>query len=373
MAGLTRRSFLAAGFSAMAAGSVRADVPGPPGPYYPTLAALKDSLADYGVGWFDRRALAKLARPTTMFTSKALPDSAIAIGKTKIGGAPDVPPQFDWPMRDVSSAGLGEVKILKKLAQEHPEYRLDDEIARKQALASRPAPLAFLMQIDLAEAAKAGPMDPDIPQNGRLLLFFDFVFLPWFGEQQDEKSFRLIYLEDGVGPLQRQPTPDLGLSLWGETPTGDAPQTDAERLQAQQLPPARLTPVFSYTLPGGGTYPMMTRWPWPDVAPHQAWLDAQTALAEAGSQLFGWPEYVQSDPGIDLGADDAHVNLPHNSLFIPTIRAMPGPITNWIPLVSVLGYDSDFIDFNGGYYVMIRRTDLRRRDFSKAVIVYQTD
>lgn len=372
MARLTRRSFLATGLTAMAA-AAGARAQALSRPFYPTLAALKDSLAEHGVGWLDHRKLLKLARPATMYVSEAMPDGAIAIGKTKIGGAPDVPPGFDWPMRGKSSAGLTDVKVLKKLALEHPDYDLDDEIARKQALASRTAPLAFLMQIDLPEAAKAGPMDPDIPQSGRLLLFFDFVFLPWFGEQQDEKAFRLIYLEDEAAALERHPTPDLGLSLWGYMPDGDTSQTEEQRLQEQQLSAARLTPVFSYTLPGHGSYEVMTRWPWPDVPPHEQWLTAQTMYGESGSQLFGWPEIIQYDPAIDLGADDAGRELPRNDQFIQATRPIAGSITNWIPLVSILGYDSDTIDLNGAYYVMIRRTDLRRRDFSKAVIVYQTD
>lgn len=167
--------------------------------------------------------------------------------------------------------------------------------------------------------------------------------------------------------MKRRPVPDLGMALWGERHEGDTDE------QAMRLPSARIDPTFSYTLPGDGSYPMLTRYPHPQEPPHRAWLDALTSGPGDGCQLYGWPNFVQSDPAIDLGAEDVKFDLPRNDDYIRTIRGLAGPIENWIPLLTITGYASDSVDFNGGYYVMIRRTDLRNKDFSKAVIVYQTD
>ncbi|MCF1434628.1 DUF1963 domain-containing protein [Agrobacterium vitis] len=365
----TRRSVLAGAAGLLAFGNATGTFAQQrkAGPYFKTKDELDQSLKTFGVGSWDRSSLLQQARPTTILSSTALEDKDIPVGASKIGGAPDMPENTDWPMRKPSSSGKRDVDVLRKLNAENPSPYYQQMIDAKQPLANRDAPLAFVLQFDLAAAAAAGPVDPDIPTDGRLLVFFDLVLLPWFGEQQAEKSFSLLYLPAAQSELKRRPVPDLGMALWGERHEGDTDE------QAMRLPSARIDPTFSYTLPGDGSYPMLTRYPHPQEPPHRAWLDALTSGPGDGCQLYGWPNFVQSDPAIDLGAEDVKFDLPRNDDYIRTIRGLAGPIENWIPLLTITGYASDSVDFNGGYYVMIRRTDLRNKDFSKAVIVYQTD
>ncbi|MBB4007139.1 DUF1963 domain-containing protein [Allorhizobium taibaishanense] len=366
--GLSRRSLLI-GTACMATAFTSGALAETPkmAEFFKTKDELDASLKSFGVGPLDRVTLLHLARPTTMLITKASADSEIPVGASKIGGAPDLPEALAWPMRQPSASGKRDVEVLRKLDAEKPSDYYKKEIAEKEPLANREAPLAFMLQVDFAAAAAAGPLDPDLPTSGRLLVFYDLVMLPWFGEQEKEKSLALIYLDDPQVELKRRPIPDLGMPTWGERREGESDE------EAMRLPPARIEPRFSYTLPGSGTYPMMTRFAYPQEPPHNAWLEARTASPGAGCQLLGWPDLVQYDPAIDLGAADIHYDLPHNDSFIPTIRGLAGPIENWIPLLSITGYDTDAVDFNGGYYIMIRRTDLKKRDFSKAVIVYQTD
>ena len=370
---LSRRRFLGAGLSLLALPRVGRAMSDVVDPYFPTLEALDDSLRRFSISPADKRMLLGLARPTAILSSAAMPDADIPLGQGKIGGAPDIPPGMIWPEREGYAAAdnwaerAAEARKNKKFTKE-----IVEEYETKAVLAARPAPLIFLMQIDLAACAAAGPMDLDIPKTGRLLLFYDFVFDPGFGEQEQEKAFRLIYLSDEAQKLERRVIPDFGLSVWGDLLPPEQREGEA-RQQAQQLPPALIHPKFTYTLPHFHSYPMMVNYPYPEDMPHLAWYDRLQWPMNDGCQLFGWPELVQYSPAIDLGMED--VNAPHyyDLRFIPQIRQLAKPIANWIPLVSIMYYDNDSVDFNGGYYVMIRRTDLRNGDFSKAVIVFQTD
>lgn len=187
----TRRSVLAGAAGLLAFGNATGTFAQQrkAGPYFKTKDELDQSLKTFGVGSWDRSSLLQQARPTTILSSTALEDKDIPVGASKIGGAPDMPENTDWPMRKPSSSGKRDVDVLRKLNAENPSPYYQQMIDAKQPLANRDAPLAFVLQFDLAAAAAAGPVDPDIPTDGRLLVFFDLVLLPWFGEQQAENPF----------------------------------------------------------------------------------------------------------------------------------------------------------------------------------------
>lgn len=90
------------------------------------------------------------------------------VGSSKLGGYPDVPPDFVWPT--VESAETGNVVAVPFLAQ----ICLDDLGTRYNGNA--------------------------LPHTGLLSFFFDFTFL-------SEHGWRVFYFEDEPAQLERRPVP----------------------------------------------------------------------------------------------------------------------------------------------------------------------
>lgn len=55
---------------------------------------------DLGIDVEDRKTIISLIRPTVGVSTTALGDSQIKLGKSKIGGQPDLPAAFQWPYLD---------------------------------------------------------------------------------------------------------------------------------------------------------------------------------------------------------------------------------------------------------------------------------
>ena len=335
-----------------------------PGPFR-NLAELDASLGAAGIGMAERGQLLALAKPCAALQSKAAPDTDIETGASKIGGAPDLPTAMAWPARGPSREGADDVKILRRLAREAKDARsrrhFEGEIARKEPLANREAPLAFMLQVDLASCAAAGELDPDIPREGRLLAFYDLVFKPWAAPR--DRDFQLFHLTNGPQELARRDPPDLGEPLFGEE--------EPYRPYRNQLPPARLTPVFTYTLPDTSSMPFLL---YPDAvpAPHKTWLEPAPTHLDASNRLGGWPENIQGDMAIELAAEEHGIKLPYGGGFRAAARRIQHLAEQWVMLLQIGDYDNTINDFDGLYYVWIKRDHLRARDFTKARIVYQT-
>ena len=96
-------------------------------------------------------------------------DDELALGATKIGGQPDLPPGTSWP-----------------------EWR--------------GAPLNFLAQIRLADIAAYDP-DDELPHEGMLSFFFDYTNWGKPGREAEGSLASVLYLPEGA-PLQRLPWPE---------------------------------------------------------------------------------------------------------------------------------------------------------------------
>lgn len=106
--------------------------------------------------------LAALAEPSWRLTATRSSAEALSAGESRLGGAPDVPDDFEWPSRDG-------------------------------------APLSFLAQIDLAEVSSL-----DLPPTGWLLFFYEADEQPWGFEPQDAGGARVIYVDGPRSALRRR-------------------------------------------------------------------------------------------------------------------------------------------------------------------------
>ncbi|SIS70119.1 DUF1963 domain-containing protein [Paracoccus saliphilus] len=330
---------------------------------FPTLLDLDASLASRGVSGADRQMLLKLAKPAMAFPSTVMEDSNIPTGTSKIGGAPDMPRGMGWPFREATEVGMREVAQLRKMLAENPSDYLEGELSLKAPLASAAAPLTFMAQVDLvACAATGGDMDPDIPTEGIFLLFYDLVFRPWYGHESSGNAvFRLLHVTAEKTMLVRREPPEIGYPLFGSM----------EEFK-DRLPSALLDPVPTYTLPDSGSSPFLLHYDITKPLPHDEWLDSDRFSLGSAIQLGGWPENIQGDMAIELAADDAGIELPYGDAFLPAARAIEPLAEQWVHLIQLGDYDTPYNDFDGLYHVWIKREDLRRRDFTKARLVYRT-
>lgn len=132
-------------------------------------ALIRESLREVALERFEARIL-ELAEPCLRFTTRR---AAVAVGASKLGGDPDLPPDLVWPVIEGQS-------------------------------------LTFLAQLDLVEVARLMPSP--LPREGRLLFFFDrsdfFV---------GERACRVIHVEGDVARRRRpgghEPLEECALEL----------------------------------------------------------------------------------------------------------------------------------------------------------------
>lgn len=328
---------------------------------FSTLDELDASLSAAQIGAGERRQLLALAKPCAALQSEAAADEDIATGDSKIGGAPDLPHGMAWPTRGPSQDAVRAIEQwMDGVPRDHRQ-----SLASKLALAQREAPLAFMLQVDLAACAATGELDPDIPRTGRLSVFYDLVFKPWSGHDQDGTArFQVLYATGDSGDLRRQTLPDLGDPLFG----------DGEDYRAfrDQLPPARLKPVFTYTLPDKGSMPFLTYYPRKLKVPHEEWMYHGPTHLGASNRLGGWPENIQGDMAIELAAAEHGIELPFSNEFWKLAERVQPLADEWVHLLQIGDYDNTINDFDGLFHIWIRRDHLKARDFAKARLIYRT-
>jgi uncharacterized protein YwqG len=355
-----------------------------------TLEELGASLASAGVSALDQRMLLKLALPALALQSKAADDNDIPVGASKIGGAPDLPPNFLWPMRGPTTAGdmslegmqdlIAQMKARTFAKDYFTEQNYIDGIARTQTeldaktkLYRTQAPLTFVMQLDLEALATLGTIDPDLPRQGRLLVFYDMIARPWFARDKDKRPlFQIIHDPTPTAELVRRAAPELGYPLLEFTK--DDPR-DKPFLR-NHMPPARIVPEFTFTAPDSKTQPMFSRsYALGRDVPQQKWNEETPAHLGASNRLLGWPELIQNDMRIELAAHDLNQDLPTSSVaaYTAAVERLAPEAQKWMLLLQIGDYDNDVWDLNGLYYIWIKREHLKTRDFSQAEMIYQTD
>lgn len=139
----------------------------PPDMDHPNTDQIAQSLEAFGMPFASE--LARLAQPAFWLQATNSPIHDLAIGASRLGGAPDLPAGFTWPTN------------LEK-------------------------PLTFLAQINLSDIKVKL-----LPASGWLLFFLDERNLPWEPSPPDSGTFRVMYLPGDAGPLKRAVHPDVDI------------------------------------------------------------------------------------------------------------------------------------------------------------------
>jgi uncharacterized protein YwqG len=111
--------------------------------------------------------------------------SQVAIGASRVGGTPDVPPGFQWP-------------------RWRPPADAVDKFGQPMA-AGGPLPLGFVAQIDLSEVPR---ISDTLPETGWLYFFYDRYCEPWGFDPADRGCCRIMYASCDRSELQRTEPPD---------------------------------------------------------------------------------------------------------------------------------------------------------------------
>jgi uncharacterized protein YwqG len=307
-------------------------------------------LADSALG-LHAATLEALCLPALAFQPGAKPVAA------RFGGLPDLPADLRWPIREAYEGGR----------------LIADKLDRGDALAdafTKPLPLEFMAEIDLAEVAEFDSLENFLPFEGRLLFFWDGICGPWI---DSAASCRVIW--DRSSPARRT--------------TREIPPALREmmtRTEREGLGPAKQAGLVEiWTMPDRGQFKELIDddeiLDAIDSDDADEVFDAQMDLGmtqlSSGREVMphrvgGWPYPEQWDPRFTAAASAKGVmKLFQRQPNAVERAACDAEMHDWTLLLQ-LGLADVTRDFaEGTVYFVMRKADLAKRDFSRVHAIYQ--
>ncbi|NOU32121.1 MAG: DUF1963 domain-containing protein [Polyangiaceae bacterium] len=272
-------------------------------------------------------------RPAACLRTK--PGGGEAVGASRFGGMPDLPPDFPWPRWE----GFTEEDLHLPPGAYVPR-------------AMDPGPLSFLAQLDLASIP-----DPEgrLPATGLLSFFFDAWQQP-DGRPWDRGAARVLYFEDTSAVARASAPDDLHEEL-----------RFAERGVTCEV--MATLPLWAFEL----------GLKLPDPGDDRYWeLASQIAGPAPYHRLGGWPALVQNEMQLEcqLASNGVYCGRREDYERDEVKRLAPGA-SDWTLLLQI---DTDdeasgpgwmWCD-SGSLYFWIRRQDLEARRFDKVWTILQS-
>ncbi len=272
--------------------------------------------------------LVKKAKNSIRLQLDPCADEEIPLGRSKLGGAPDLPAGMDWPCRD---------GVMEQI------------------------PLSFVGQINFAEV-KPFDLDGRLPERGILYFFYDYNpddGMPWGFDPKDADGKHVLYVEDDSVALCRLEQPgeleDEGLTF------------DSARLSFRSSPD--LPDPFS---DAGGLGILLK-------STKDRLYDLMDELEEEAedpcvNKLLGYPNQIQGDMQVECQIVTQGYYA-GNSAGYAEARAK-GAHKNadrWQLLLQVDSNEELGMMWGdcGRLYLWITEEDLRRRDFDHTWLILQ--
>lgn len=308
----------------------------------------------------------------------------IVIGGTRLGGTPDAPAGFVWPR-----------PALPDDPEEIAKRGNEDAAREMRAHMALGLPYTFIAQVDLAEAARLGPVASLLPSDGRLQFFYDLSIGPW---ETGTRVAKVIWERSPVDQLGTLAMPDdLARAAGreaeerveiaarfgdGEEDTGGtnygAPARAMTLQETFRLPNPHTLEIDA--LPG---FAAAARGEADDPGMEDLYAAYEEALEEFGDlypeeawqrqQLLGSPLPEQDDPRYDAVVvtewGKQHLSSDEWREQRDTIFRKAA---DWLLLLQIdIGdwMQARFVE--GTVYFLIRRDHLERRNFDEVVAVYQ--
>lgn len=265
-----------------------------------------------------------LARPAIRLSLRAAgapgSDSGSAVGSSRIGGEPDLPPGTPWP-------------------------------------AKQGAPMAFVGQIRLEEAA---PCDTAhlLPPAGLLSFFYDAAQETYGADPADREGFRVLYFSGNVAGFQRQPPPQALAPAARYQPCA---VTFATELTIAPSPPLEIAGLV---------------WSPEQQQRYEAATAAALGQQPSGprSQMLGFPTQLQDDMRLGCQLASHGVGMDAAATDPRTAALTPGA-ANWELLLQVDSEPAAGMNWAdaGMLYYWVERDALRAGTMDNAWVVLQSD
>jgi uncharacterized protein YwqG len=261
-------------------------------------------------------------KDSLILKTKRVDDNAIPLGKTKMGGAPDLPLELEWPTW-------------------HGE------------------PLSFIAQVNLAELPHSDFLNV-LPSSGTLYFFYAAKQGTSGGDPKDKGSWRVLF--EDVSDLYRRQLPE---SLSEEC----------------QYLSCSVEILHSITIPNGYPPPIKNVTLSDDEDTH--YIDFSMAVGKAlrgpdvgKHRILGHPDRIQGDMQVECQLLSNGLNFEDGiDLDDPKVVALTADAERWELLLQV---DTDYEAGmqwcgTGTLYFWIPRDELDRRNFEATWMLMQCD
>lgn len=286
------------------------------------LKQLSDRIASWPE--LDGKNLIQLARPSARLATERVPQHLLGLGESRIGGLPDVPPDFEWP---------------RWLPQEERYDQYGQPWKPRQSV-----PLGFLAQIDLESIPR---IDDTLPSTGWLYFFYDRYCEPWGYDPADRGCFSVLYANCDRSSLEPA-----------------KPPSDADPKHSMEA--CRVEARYELSLPNDDEYI--------DDTYIELLEDLSILSDDVNHRLLGHPQLIQNSMelkcqlvsnGIYCGAMIDYDNA--------EIKALAEGAKEWQLLFQIdsdAGPECEWGD-GGRIYYWIKREDLASLRFENAWLVLQ--
>lgn len=151
-----------------------------------TLETIKSKLSKKGLGGFFEKLEPEIRKSIKIQLTDV--DSTTP-GTSRIGGTPDLPPEFEWP------SALYE-KAIKKF------FGLGKSTKTKEE-----KPMSFIAQLNLSEL-QGMEVSLDLPSSGMLYFFYDSDQSVWGFDPKDESKFKVFFYSGDLNKLKNESFPE---------------------------------------------------------------------------------------------------------------------------------------------------------------------
>jgi uncharacterized protein YwqG len=340
---------------------------------------IRDDIIKAGIPADSADLLARQAKPAIWLETQTVEDeAAIPVGATKLGGRPDLPAGVAWPVRPAWPDAEKRTERYRKDADDpdtawswaKPEERLEfrDDALKRIRLAESSQPLAFLAQINFADMWAAGELDPDMPQQGILSIFYDLYEQAWGFDPQDRTGVAILF-HDAAQTLTRHEMPDElqddDITLSPLACTAHACMTPLA------IQTAHYKRIIEPNLPDDDADQLWDDWLYGDESKVNPSTDGQDWACH---HVGGWPTPVQDDMQTECALVQAgHYCGDSTAYEDPALAPIRDTATDWLLLAQIGSDEKGGVMWGdaGQLYLWIQRDDLKARRFENARLILQ--
>ncbi len=258
-----------------------------------------------------------LAKDSIRLQTKIAGEHDLSIGASRIGGVPDMPPDFKWPLRN----GV---------------------------------PMSFIAQVGLGEA-HAYDIHGELPARGMLWFFYDAKQETYGADPTDRGGWSVMFKEDYPG-LQRIEAPT---TLPAESQFKACSVSFAKEVTLSQSPKLDI-PHFDWTAD--------------EVQKYETLLSTFPTPEDHGAvhhQLLGHPQTIQDDMRLECQLASHGVT----DINDPRANELSNGANEWQLLLQVDSDDNIGMQWGntGMIYYWLKTSDLQKCDFDDSWLVLQSE